>query len=143
MRLMTTSGNEKPAEARLIEAARQAKALSARKAAKLAGISEGRWRQIEKGEQLAGSGYSIPVVAPDQTIARMSMVVGVSAEQLREAGRENAADAMVFMAGMQAENDWQKVGTVLDRLVGMREELGRIIDELSRGGKQDGPAVAD
>lgn len=89
---------EAPPEARLIDEAQKSATpkISARKAAALAGLSEGRWRQIVKGYQSTGTGY-IPVIAPDETLARMAAAVGVTADELVDAGRENAA-ALISVA---------------------------------------------
>jgi hypothetical protein len=82
-----------PPEAVLIERLRLAHSpkLSVTKAAKLADISEGRWRQIAKGYQQASTSTRVPVRAPADTLARMAEVVGATPDQLREAGREDAA----------------------------------------------------
>ncbi|MBT2453334.1 hypothetical protein [Streptomyces sp. ISL-86] len=67
--------------------------MSARKAASQAGLSDARWRQIVSGYQSV-SGAHVPVRAPAETLARMAQVVGVSPEQLAEAGREDAAQEL-------------------------------------------------
>jgi hypothetical protein len=68
--------------------------LSAREAARRAGISEGRWRQIAAGYQVVSAGVYAPVHGPAQTLARMAAVVGVTPAQLTEAGRPDAAQAL-------------------------------------------------
>jgi hypothetical protein len=68
--------------------------LSAREAARRAGISEGRWRQIAGGYQVVSAGVYAPVHGPAQTLARMAAVVGVTPAQLTEAGRPDAAQAL-------------------------------------------------
>lgn len=73
-------------EAALIERKRKAQRpiLSVRKAAEMAGMSEGRWRQIVLGYQSA-AGHKIPVVGPAETIKRMLDATGtVSTEELEE-----------------------------------------------------------
>ena len=58
---------EKPTptpEGKLIQAAIKRAGLSARKAADRAGISEGRWRQIASGYQVAAKGTYIPWWGP-------------------------------------------------------------------------------
>ncbi|MEW2631581.1 hypothetical protein AB0903_07970 [Streptomyces sp. NPDC048389] len=70
--------------------------MSARKAASQAGLSDARWRQIVSGYQSV-SGAFVPVRAPAETLARMAQVVGVSAEELTEAGREDAAQELAKM----------------------------------------------
>lgn len=86
---------KRPAEAALLDEAqkRLQPRLSVRKAAAAAGISEGWWRQITKGIQSRSTG-SIPVVAPAETIARMALAVGVTADELRATGRTDAADVL-------------------------------------------------
>jgi hypothetical protein len=68
--------------------------LSAREAARRAGISEGRWRQIAGGYQVVSAGVYAPVRGPAGTVARMAAVVGVTPAELRRAGRPDAAQAL-------------------------------------------------
>ena len=68
--------------------------LSARAAARQAGISEGRWRQITSGYQVVSPGVYAPVHGPAATIARMARVAGVPADELRAAGRADAAQEL-------------------------------------------------
>lgn len=91
---MTTTPPAQPREGALIEAARERRVprISIRKLAELAGISDARWRQIEKGYSTPRRGYHIPVTAPPETLGRMAHAVDVSAKELREAGRDDAAD---------------------------------------------------
>lgn len=65
--------------------------LSAREAARRAGISEGRWRQIAGGYQVVSAGVYAPVRGPAATLARMAAVVGVTPAQLKQVGRADAA----------------------------------------------------
>jgi hypothetical protein len=81
-------------EGRLIEVAQKRARISARKAADAAGMSDARWRQIVNGYQSAGAGQVVTVHGPDDTIARMAEVVGVSPAEMREAGRERAAEVL-------------------------------------------------
>lgn len=97
---------QRPAEAELLDEAlkRKRPKLSARRAASAAGISEGWWRQITKGVQTRGTG-SIPVVAPAETIARMALAVGVSEDELKEAGRHDAAEVLPAIREQQTAVD--------------------------------------
>lgn len=79
---------------RIIDDARKRAGLSVRKAASVAGISEGRWRQIVNGYQAAGQGQTVIVEGPDDTVARMAEAVGVSPDQLRAVGRGRAAEVL-------------------------------------------------
>ncbi|MFE3149096.1 helix-turn-helix domain-containing protein [Streptomyces sp. NPDC059218] len=87
-----------PPEAVLIEEARKRARISGRKAAQRADISPTRWAQIITGYQAVGGNY-IPVRAPDVTVARMARATGVTADQLRDAGRPDAADAFADLFG--------------------------------------------
>lgn len=67
--------------------------MSGREAARRSGISNTRWRQIING-YMTVSGSHVPVHAPAETLARMAQTTGVDADQLRDAGRPDAADAL-------------------------------------------------
>lgn len=77
-------------EGALLEQALKRDKRSARAVAPLAGITDTRWRQIVKGYQSVG-GQTVPVIAPAATLARMAEVAGITPDQLREAGRDDAA----------------------------------------------------
>jgi transcriptional regulator with XRE-family HTH domain len=83
-----------PREGSLIEEAAKATGLSVKKLSANAGISDTRWRHIVRGRQPAAGGGEVAVTAPAATLARMAHVVGVTAEQLVEAGRADAADLL-------------------------------------------------
>src|SRR5208282_4279075 len=89
---------EQPPEGRLIADAANRLDLSIREAAKRAGISYGRWRQIVMGYQNISPGVYGAVHAPAKTVAKMARVVGVTPAQLTEAGRDDAAQ---ILAGLQ------------------------------------------
>lgn len=128
---MPTTQNYQRPEGRLIADAARVKRLTGRQAARMAGISDARWRQIVNGYVSVGAGQAVAVVGPAETLARMARVVGVTPDQLRKAGRSDAADLLLTLAGMQAESEWQAVGSALDRLVRIREQLDDVIDELA------------
>jgi len=69
--------------------------MSAREAARRAGISEGRWRQIAGGYQVVSPGVYAHVRGPAATLARMASAAGVTPEQLTAAGRDDAATVML------------------------------------------------
>lgn len=81
----------------MIEDARKARIprLSQRKAAELAGLSEGRWRQIVAGYQSISAGVYATVRGPAETLANMARAVGVTAEQMSAAGRDDVAQMLV------------------------------------------------
>ncbi|MFY9889494.1 MAG: helix-turn-helix transcriptional regulator, partial [Streptosporangiaceae bacterium] len=60
---------EPPPWGTLIAAALRRAGLSAREAARRAGISEGRWRQITGGYQVVSPGVYAPVRGPAGTVA--------------------------------------------------------------------------
>jgi hypothetical protein len=84
-----------PPEAALIAIARRARGLSPEVAAALTPIRLGgaRWREIEKGYRGAGPNRR-RVDGPKTTVAHMAHTVGVSPDQLVEAGRSDAAEIL-------------------------------------------------
>lgn len=91
-----------PPEGKLIKRALAASGITQREAARRAGISDTRWRQIVSGYQAVG-GTKASFRSPDETLARMAYVVAVTPEQLEEAGREGAANALRVLEERQAE----------------------------------------
>ena len=88
-----------PPEGRLIADAANRLDLSIREAARRAGISYGRWRQIVTGYQNVSPGSVAPVHAPAGTLAKMAAAVGVTPEQMDTEGlRPDAAEAMRHLA---------------------------------------------
>lgn len=82
---------EAPPEGKLLAEALERSGMSIRLAAKRAGISYGRWRQIATGYQNVSAGSYAAVRGPAGTVARMAEVVGVTPEELEGAGRRDAA----------------------------------------------------
>lgn len=91
---MTTP--EAPPEAKLIARLREAQipALSMRGAAKRAGMSPALWTQNEQGHRKVAPGVTIPIRATPDKLASMALVVGAVPQQLRDAGREDAASIL-------------------------------------------------
>lgn len=86
---------EQAPEMALIERLREAPPkLAKSRAAKRAGMHESRWRQLTKGYQQVTAETRVPAKAPVETLARMAQAVGATPDQLREVGREDAADAL-------------------------------------------------
>jgi len=86
---------EAPPEAQLIARKRKAlrPTLSMLEAARRAGMSATRWRQLETGSiRVKGADY--PERAPADTLARMAWVTGATAAELCEAGRPDAAEEL-------------------------------------------------
>jgi hypothetical protein len=111
---------EPPPWGTLIAAALRAAGLSAREAARRAGISEGRWRQITGGYQVVSPGVYAPVRGPAGTLARMAAVAGVSPAQLRAAGRDDAAELLARQPEEQPAAD-----QLLERVRAMDPEQAR------------------
>ncbi|MFT4086155.1 MAG: helix-turn-helix transcriptional regulator [Gordonia sp. (in: high G+C Gram-positive bacteria)] len=96
---------EVPAEAQLIRRARTriSPKLSIRAAAASVGLSEARWRQIESGYQTVRAGERSIVIAPAPTLAAMAHALNITPAQLRDAGREDAADALASLPAADDE----------------------------------------
>ena len=89
-----TERPEPPPWGLLIGAALRRAGMSAREAARQAGLSEGRWRQITGGYQVVSPGVYAPVHGPAATLAKMAAVAGVTPAELRAAGRDDAATVL-------------------------------------------------
>jgi transcriptional regulator with XRE-family HTH domain len=114
---------EPPPWGALIIRALHATGLSAREAARRAGLSEGRWRQITGGYQVVSPGVYAQVRGPAATLARMAAVAGVSAGELRAAGRDDAAQAL---ASQQEERPDRAAGDeMLERIRAMDTDQAR------------------
>lgn len=90
-------------EGRLLEDAMKKAGLSARKVATEMGISDTRLRHIVNGYQPIGNGQVINVVGPPETLARAAHTLGVTADQLREAGRSDAAEVLEGSGWVRAD----------------------------------------
>lgn len=101
---MTTP--EPPPEAKLIARLREAQfpPLSMREAARRAGMSAAAWTQNEQGYRKVTPAVTIPITATAGKLARMALVVGASPEQLREAGRADAAAILEKLAAASPED---------------------------------------
>lgn len=82
-----------PPEAQLIHRLREemVPTLSKREAARRAGFSVATWDQIEHGYRKVTSALTIPIAGTAEKVARMGHVVGATPDQLRQAGRGDAA----------------------------------------------------
>ncbi len=96
---------EPPPWGALITAALASEAISAREAARRAGLSEGRWRQITAGYQVVSPGVYAQVRGPAGTLARMAAVVGVTPDELRSAGRDDAATVLAARLNRKPADD--------------------------------------
>jgi transcriptional regulator with XRE-family HTH domain len=84
---------EPPPEALLIAELRKAivPSLSMREAARRAGMSASLWNQYEQGYRKVTPAVTIPIRATADKLASMARIVGATPDQLREAGRRDAA----------------------------------------------------
>ena len=95
-----------PPEGRLIAAAASRMNLSIREAARRAGLSYGRWRQVTQGYQNVSPGSFAPVHAPAKTVAKMAAVVGITPEQMETEGqRPDAAEIMRLATASEPRRD--------------------------------------
>ncbi|PSA76033.1 helix-turn-helix domain-containing protein, partial [Corynebacterium diphtheriae] len=78
-------------DGRLLQAAREQKGLSMRAAAKIAGISETRWRQIECGWKKT-NGELIETRPTPLNLVKSAKAVGAAPDALLEAAGMNSAE---------------------------------------------------
>lgn len=116
-----TERPEPPPWGALITAALASEGISAREAARRAGLSEGRWRQITGGYQVVSPGIYAEVRGPAATVARMAAVAGVTPAQLRAAGRDDAAK----MLATQRDRKQETGAEMLERVRAMDTEQAR------------------
>ena len=57
-------------------------------------MSDTRWRQVVRGWQQSSGGRTIEAKASADTLARMAIAVGVTAQQLEDVDREDAAEVL-------------------------------------------------
>lgn len=128
-----------PPEALLIQAGREKLGWSYRRAAREAGMSAERWRQIEQGIARVARGVDVPVQdAPSDTIARMARAVNITAAELRSCGRDNAAVELekILRTAPEAERDMhEELAEVKERL--RRLEQDRFGDDGEEGKDED------
>ena len=123
---------EPPPEGRLIEAATARLDISIREAARRAGMSYGRWRQIVKGYQNVSRGSYARVTAPARTVARMARAAGVTPAQLAaEGGRPDAAAILADL--LEAEDEPTLPGIPAVAADPLTVRIGQVVaDEMNR-----------
>lgn len=129
--LASVTTPEPTQEGLLIESARKnlVPSISARKAAAASEISESRWRQIVNGFTQVTSNTAVPTSAPPDTLARMARTVRVTPTQLREAGRNDAADILArLISADDTEKAWDGDLTTVPHRE-LLAELERRLDE--------------
>jgi hypothetical protein len=123
-----------PPESQLIAARRKAMdpPPSYRKAAKAAGISPERWRQIETGIARVARGTDVPVSGvPADTIARMAHAVGATPAELESCGRADAAAELRQIIAAEPASDADVLADILKRVAALEEHFGRPPKRLS------------
>lgn len=116
----------------MLRSAREARRYSKRKAANLAGISEGLWRQLENGERPITAGVSVPVTPRDDTLLAAALAVGVDPAALfTAAGRPPPpqppeADVQIAaLAGSLTPENRAKVEGYIQGLLAQQDEQQR------------------
>ncbi len=120
-----------PPEADLIRFRREAAVplLSRRQAAARAGISPSQWSDVERGSKRAGPDIVIPVQATAETLAKMAAAVGVGADDLAAAGRNDAADQL------RSADRQQMLGERLATVPGLGFLAGQLRPEVGAQGE--------
>jgi len=135
MRGMSERPEQRP-EGTLIGRAQKRSRMSQREAATRAGISEARWRNIVSGYQTISAGQYAPIKGPADTVARMAQVVGVTAEELADAGeREDAAQELRALPPLEEPLAEPSVAELAAELAAERErraDLERRIADIER-----------
>jgi hypothetical protein len=106
--------------------------LSIRRAGPLAGMSDRRWGQIESGYEVPAKGSYAPVRGSAEAVARMALVVGMTASELADTGREDAA---AILARMQTPSDLAARILQMSRTEAA-DLLAAIAEQLGFGGQQ-------
>ena len=135
-----------PPYAQLIAAARLAPPkMTIIEAARRAGISDTRWSQLENGYRM-NRGHAEPEWAPADTLAAMARAVGVTAGQLADAGRQDAAGELDALparrpepepdngGGGGARSDYERLAS---EVRAMRADVERLTAALERRNGSD------
>lgn len=139
-----------PPEGALIRLARKARGLSVNKAVELVRerapdirLGESRWYHIEGGTEGKGK----PVIAPDDTLAHMAYVVGLTPERLTKVGREDAAEILEEIIRQAQHETPQAHDPQLHRILDLwprtqewqRRSIAGVLEEMLR----ETPSVSD
>lgn len=132
---MTTTP-QPPAEAVLIRERRLAIVphLSMREAARRAGISSPWWRVLETGVRRVKK-QDFPESANEETLARMAQVVGVTPEELRAAGRPDAAAILEKLLAVPPDPVSDLIRSVERSAEFDQRQKAHLIDLLKRGSR--------
>lgn len=97
----------------LLRDARSKRGLSQQEAATRAGITVQHWGQIERGKESGST----------ETVANMALTVGLTPDQLEDAGRDTAAD---ILRHMKAESDGSPENGELDDVLMLQAILRKL-----------------
>lgn len=117
-----------PAYGTALEAARERLGISQNEAARRAGMSGTRWRQIVNGFQSTG-GVIAPVKGGAKTVAKMAAVVDVPPEALEEAGRPDAARELRRLVEVAGDHPAEAAEIQAD-IRALQEEIVELMSEL-------------
>ena len=136
-----TANPQPPPEAVLIRASREAPPhMSMRQAARAAGISESRWRQLEAGGKPYRGRWE-PETAPADTLARMAQAVGITGDHLTEAGRADAAAELAVLPAGTGPQDYAELARgyreLAERSARMESKLDRLLRDREQSDKED------
>jgi hypothetical protein len=128
---------EQPPEGKLIADAADRMDLSIREAARRAGISYGRWRQIVTGYQNVSPGSYAAVRAPAKTLAKMARVVHVTPEQMAAQGQRPDAAALMVPEPAEPATPRRRVLPELEIGPGEEAEVARyrLVVDAERDGR--------
>lgn len=118
-----TKQRGQPPEGLLIEQAREARKLSQREAARLAGMSHTRWRHLVAGERPSWpdhSGEPVRIVGTAKVIARMAIVVQLDVEDFQKI-RPDVSAELIRLGILDAANKSSDFGPA--RLAEMLTEI--------------------
>jgi len=118
----------RPPEAELLYLARSGQHLSIREAARRAGISENRWRQVEAGYQTVRKGVRVPANATAATLASMARAVGLTPDRLEAEGQRPDAAGILREMQHQHEAAVPRLSRVRDDKDAAHDSTGRAVD---------------
>lgn len=135
MKNVSGDGEQRP-EGKLIAAAMFRKRLKRPAAAQLVGVSDGWLGNVVKGYRSDGKGKTKPVVADAAMLARIAHALGISGDELRDVGREDAVEPLLLLTGMYAEAALREESSALRKLIAIRNDVDALIDELRSAARQ-------
>lgn len=118
-----------PPYGEIIERAREARGLSVRKAAAMAGVSDTWWRNVARGYELR-RGVRVPIDASPNAIARMADVARLRPEDLEEAHPQAAAELQAMRGAQDRLRDDGAAGHQPDMTGGLTDPAEKQIADM-------------